>query len=103
MQNLALFAVLAVAGGLQAPYCNPAQKVQTRRHVATVQETRTCSCRFCGAAFASKNALFRHLRESDACSAAAAAEDPRAPVMRERRFVSGDWDGVPLRASGKGV
>ena len=31
------------------------------------------------------------------------SEDPRAPVMRERRFVSGDWDGVPLRASGKGV
>ena len=45
----------------------------------------TCSCRFCGAAFQSKNALFRHLRESDACSAAAAAEDPRAPAAIAER------------------
>ena len=82
---LAFFCIAFIATGLQAPHCNPAQKLQTRRHVATVQETRTCSCRFCGAAFQSKNALFRHLRESDACSAAAAAEDPRAPAAIAER------------------
>ena len=87
MQMLTLLAVLGVARGLQAPQCKTAQRLQTRRYVATVQETRTCSCRFCGAAFQSKNALFRHLRESDACSAAAAAEDPRAPAaIAERKL-----------------
>ena len=85
MHTLSLFAVLAVTTGLQAPHCKPAQKLQTRRHVATVQETRTCSCRFCGASFQSKNALFRHLRESDVCAAAAAAEDPRAPAAIAER------------------
>ena len=84
MQMLA-FVLLAVTTGLQAPHCKTAQRLQTRRHVATVQETRTCSCRFCGAAFTSKNALFRHLRESDACAAAAAAEDPRAPAAIAER------------------
>ena len=82
---LAFFCIFSIATGLQAPHCNPAQ-LQTRRKVAVVEsETRTCSCRFCGAAFASKNALFRHLRESDACAAAAAAEDPRAPAAIAER------------------
>ena len=82
---LAFFCISSIATGLQAPHCNPAQ-LQTRRKVAVVEsETRTCSCRFCGAAFASKNALFRHLRESDACAAAAAAEDPRAPAAIAER------------------
>ena len=85
VQMLAFFCISSIATGLQAPHCNPAQ-LQTRRKVAVVEsETRTCSCRFCGAAFASKNALFRHLRESDACAAAAAAEDPRAPAAIAER------------------
>jgi len=56
--------------------------VATALHAPTTVKT---SCRFCGAAFQSKNALFRHLRESDACSAAAAAEDPRAPAAIAER------------------
>lgn len=91
---LACVALLVAATGLQAPQCNPAQKLQTRRHVAAVQtsssETRTCSCRFCGAAFQSKNAMFRHLREYAPCAAAAAAEDPRATaaIAERRRHVA---------------
>ena len=56
--------------------------VATALHAPTIVKT---SCRFCGAAFQSKNALFRHLRESDACAAAAAAEDPRAPAAIAER------------------
>ena len=67
MRVLAFVGVLAVATALHAP---------------TIVKT---SCRFCGAAFQSKNALFRHLRESDACAAAAAAEDPRAPAAIAER------------------
>ena len=67
MRVLAFVGVLAVATALHAP---------------TIVKT---SCRFCGAAFQSKNALLRHLRESDACAAAAAAEDPRAPAAIAER------------------
>ena len=45
-------------------------------------------CRFCGAAFQSKNALFRHLRASptrECAAAAAAAEDQRAPAAIAER------------------
>ena len=84
--------------GLQPPHCSPAQKLQTR-HVATVQtpssETRTCSCRFCGAAFQSKNALTAiptPARVDDAAalwrrrsSGGPARGGPRAPPIAERK------------------
>ena len=43
------------------------------------------ACRFCGATFASKNKLFKHLRDSDDCAAAAVAEDPGAASELSRR------------------
>ena len=39
------------------------------------------TCRWCGAQFSSRNQVFRHVRDSAACSAAAAAEDARAPSV----------------------
>ena len=35
-------------------------------------------CRWCGGTFASRNAIFRHLREAESCRASATAEDARA-------------------------
>ena len=74
---LAFVALLAVATALQAPKCNTAQRL-LQAHTQELPSVTKASCRFCGATFAGKNALFRHLRESDVCSAAASAEDPRA-------------------------
>lgn len=52
-----------------------------------LQVNSSPACRFCRRTFDSRNAVYRHLREADACSAAAAAEDPRstAAIFSERK------------------
>ena len=47
-------------------------------HAAALSAPYGPQCKHCGAGFGSRNLLFKHLRSSDACATAIAAEDGEA-------------------------
>ena len=51
-------------------------------HAAALSAPYGPQCKHCGAGFGSRNLLFKHLRSSDACAAAIAAEDGEAAASR---------------------
>jgi len=74
-------ALHAPPSALTSPRCTArrasAQPVASKGSLSTAPPGAH-RCRWCGGTFASRNAVFRHLREAESCRAAATAEDARA-------------------------